>query len=94
MINELAELRERDIDDDRRRSALAVAPLIDGADAVLAVIDVRDVRCGYTKRQVVLDDAGADRRVERPMERRIHRGQFPHLTESRLMDMEIVIFGR
>ena len=47
VIDKLAELRERDVEDDWGRDTLASAPLLDGADAVLGLHDlVRNSGCG------------------------------------------------
>ena len=46
MEDELAKLRERDVDDDWCRGALPVAPLINGAIAVLIVRHINDSGTG------------------------------------------------
>src|SRR5258708_2602896 len=82
VIDELAQLGERDLLDDRRRGASAVAPLGNGANAVLVVADlIRDgwVGHGHAKREVVLDDVA---RVG------------PHLLdETRLLQVEVMVLG-
>src|SRR5262245_40982457 len=60
VVDELAELRERDAQHDRRRLAMAAAPLRNGADAVLVVVDlIRDgvIRRGDAEREIILHDA-------------------------------------
>src|SRR5882672_6462840 len=81
VVDEFPELGERDVEDLRGRLAMAAAPLRDGADAVLVVQDlIRDagIRRRHAQGEVVLDHAAVAARHH----------------ETRLVHVEIVVFGR
>ncbi len=73
VVDELAELRERVLNEERRRSTVAAAPLRNRAIAVLIIRHHRHVCRRNRQRDVVLHDAGADRRVECGREQRAGR---------------------
>ena len=64
VVDELADLRERNIDDHRLRRALAAPPLLDAADAALGVHDLRNIRRRDAQRDIVLQHASADAPVQ------------------------------
>src|SRR5215510_5793140 len=83
VIDELAELAERYLLNDRGRDAMALAPLRRQADAVLIVVDlVGDgrVRHCYAQGKVVLDNLALARA--------------DLLDEPRLVQVKVVVLGR
>jgi hypothetical protein len=81
MVDELADLRERYVENARRRLAMAAAPLRNGADAVLIVEDPilhACIRYRHAVRKVVLPHASVAA---------LHH-------EFRLAQVEVVVLGR
>ena len=71
VIDKLAELRERDIEDDRGRGTLAAAPLIDGANTFwffMTSSETAAVGTATPSRRFVFGDSDAHEGIERFIE--------------------------